>query len=84
MVTGAVDNSFSSDVSIPQFKIFNSATESSPASSTQPILSSTIPRPQVKSHLKQVTTAEDEELISKNFTKKVHFMEDSENKMANQ
>ena len=86
MVSGAVDNSFSSDVSIPQFKIFNS--ESSPASSVQFGPTSTSSRPQTKSHLKQVTNAsscmkEDEEMVAKSFAKRVHFMDESENKMSN-
>lgn len=86
MISGAADNSFSSDMSVPQFKIFNS--ESSPASSNQPLLTNTTPRPKAKSHLKQVTNAsggtdDDEEFVIKNMAKRVHFMDDSENKLSN-
>lgn len=84
-----VDNSFSSDVSVPNFRIFHS----SPATATK-----SEPR-RVKSHnLKQVTTAssvlvdfvsEDSSMIFEEepLTKKVHFSEEveveSENKILN-
>ena len=95
MVNG-VDNSFSSDVSVPNFRIFNSS----------PITGTKFETRRVKSHnLKQVTTvssalvdfgccaseddeAEDvddeEEEEQPPLNKKVHFCEEVENEIINQ
>lgn len=88
MGTG-VDNSFSSDVSVPNFRIFNS----SPATETRTSASANVIRG--KSHnLKQVTTissvlvdfsGDDSSMIADEepAAKKVHFSEDVENQVIN-
>lgn len=91
MATG-VDNSFSSDVSVPNFRIFNS----SPATETRACSgASASASVRGKSHnLKQVTTVssvlvdfsgEDSSMIvdEEPAAKKVHFSEDVENQIIN-
>ena len=87
-MVGGVDNSFSSDVSVPNFRIFNS----SPA--TEPFKNSTAAVRSKSHNLKQVTTAanvlvdfsgEDSSILldEEPQSKKVHFSEDVENKILN-
>lgn len=85
MATG-VDNSFSSDVSVPNFRIFNSSPAIEPRATTMV---------RGKSHnLKQVTTVssvlvdfsgEDSSIIADEEppAKKVHFSENVENQIPN-